>query len=165
MKTVILMRHGDAVTFASRDYDRALSDDGRREVASMRNFLASRGLAPQHAIVSPAMRTRQTFEHLALRLDPQFDDGLYSAGGLSVIETISTTPDDIETLILVGHAPGVPSAVRLLTDIPASDHDVWEKVREYFPTATGAVLTFDTPTWDLAEGTGRLVAAHRPLYS
>lgn len=164
-RTLVLMRHADASNSASRDIDRPLSQQGRKEAGSAKVFLAAKGIQPDHALVSPAMRTRMTFEALGTGVDPQYDDALYHAGSDTILELLSTVPDDKACVIVVGHAPGVPALVHDLTDQESSDDAAWHKVEHYYPTATAAVFELDVDGWgDVEAGTGRLVAAHRVLY-
>lgn len=169
-RTLILMRHGDASDSGSRDIDRPLSLQGCKEVSQAKVFLASKGIRPDHALASPTMRTRTTFELLGTGLDPrneevQYDGTLYLAGADTIREVLSTVPAERTCVLVVGHSPGLPALVHELVDEDAADPAAWHKVGRSYPTATMAVITFDSDGWDdLAPGTGRLVAAHRPLY-
>jgi phosphohistidine phosphatase len=66
MQRLILMRHAEAEPAAGsgRDRDRVLSGRGRKDSAAMARALAGRGMRPDLALVSPAARTRQTWELL-----------------------------------------------------------------------------------------------------
>lgn len=66
MQRLILMRHAEAERAAGsgRDRDRVLSARGRNDAAAMGRALAGRGMRPDLALVSPAARTRQTWDLL-----------------------------------------------------------------------------------------------------
>jgi len=63
---LILLRHAKAEAEAASgdDFDRPLAARGRREAQAVAEHLAGLGLRPDVAVVSPALRTRETWEAL-----------------------------------------------------------------------------------------------------
>src|SRR5438094_761470 len=64
MDRLILLRHAKAENDAPSgdDFDRPLAPRGRREAAAMAGQLAALGIRPDLALVSPSLRTRETWE-------------------------------------------------------------------------------------------------------
>ena len=64
MKRLILLRHAKAdwAENGLDDFDRPLSNEGRGEGLLLAPWLIQNDLLPDHALVSPALRTRQTWE-------------------------------------------------------------------------------------------------------
>jgi len=104
-----LLRHadaGDPATFRGDDYQRPLSDKGRRQASSIGRFLSRRGFHPDTIVSSPKMRARQTAELVAAALATpvSLDDRLAGTPGL---EQIGQVVGDAGTrrVLLVGHDP------------------------------------------------------------
>lgn len=116
----------------------------------------------QLILTSSAMRTRQTAEGLKLGCQIEYSDVLYHAGALGVCEEISVVDDAVTSLLVVGHAPGIPGAVHLLADPTASDPEALAVVAHGYPTATLCMIELDGRWADVAthpERSGRLVRA------
>ena len=71
-----------------------------------------------------------------------------------MIVTASGASD--RTLLLVGHAPGIPRLAEHLAG-PGSDQGALDALGSKFPTSAIAVLTFDGEWADLGAGSARLV--------
>ncbi len=113
LRLLVLMRHAQAQSFsAAGDIGRELSAQGRREAAAVGAWLADQGVRPQAALVSPSVRTRQTWDCLVeaglSALTAGVDDALYDAYPDEIAESIRAVPDDVGALVVIGHAPGIP---------------------------------------------------------
>lgn len=86
-----------------------------------------------------------------MRYDPQ----LYAAEVPELLATVHATPAEVETLLLIGHNPGLEElVVELAGD---SLDDALEQVRVKFPTSAVAVLAWRGTAWSaLAPGTALL---------
>ena len=73
-RTIIVMRHAKAEQGGPSDFERQLTDRGMADAAAAGTWLAERGVVPDHALVSAAVRTQQTWEALA-------DGGRLGPGG------------------------------------------------------------------------------------
>src|SRR5690606_40439718 len=126
MQRLILMRHAEAERAAGsgRDRDRALSARGRVDATAMGRALAARGWRPDLALVSPARRTRQTWDLLHDAFgDVQIrdDDVLFNGGADTLRSLIAEAEDDAGCLMVVAHNPGVHVlAVEYLIESAAS---------------------------------------------
>jgi len=148
MRRLILLRHAKAEPRGAGqdDFDRPLSPRGREDAAIVGRALAEEGYRPDLALVSPARRTtdtwvsaREAFPAAKAELDPS----LYDAAPEVICGAIDAAADRCETLIVVGHNPGLHEvAVGLLIEASASAAEI-EPVAARFPTATAAVYAID----------------------
>ena len=145
MQRLILMRHGDAERphGGTADFDRALTPEGRSEARAVGRAMADAGYTPDLALVSSATRALQTWQAFAeacgkARLVE--DRSLYLASSARLAAAVKAAAGEGETLILVGHNPGMHQfAVHLARQSGASPHDV-RPLYERFPTASAAVF-------------------------
>ncbi len=146
MKRLILMRHGKTEARAANgeDMDRALTPEGRAAAASVAHALAAAGLIPDVALVSPAVRTRQTFEALAAVIPDvklQTEPDLYDAAAEVLREAAGQA--DAETVLLVAHNPGVGVlATALIQACVAAGVEERAALEQGFPAATAAAFEF-----------------------
>ncbi|GAA3792014.1 histidine phosphatase family protein [Sphaerisporangium flaviroseum] len=156
MNTLILLRHAKAAHVPGlADRERPLTDRGEQDAGRAGQALKRMGLSPDLVLCSPSMRTRQTAELALAALAPQapvhLDSEIYEAYPDELLELIGRTDDEVSTLLLVGHNPGVHELVMNLS--LTSD--------EAFPPGAFAVL--ETGAWaDLGPGDGRLVSRWNP---
>lgn len=154
------MRHAKAEPFASTDQARELTDRGRAQAAAAGEHLADSGTVPEYVVVSPAARTLQTWEEIAsatgAKADVNVDPSVYTGGTDVVIETLSESPDEIATLMFVGHNPTASYLCHLL-DNGEGDPGALQGLLRGFPTGALAVFDVDVAWRDLAPETGRVV--------
>ena len=148
MQRLILMRHAEAQPAAASggDRNRALSARGRSDAALMGRALARRGMRPDHAIVSPATRTQQTWDlvHDALG-DVQIsqDDALYNGSADVLRRFVEDQGDQAGCLMVVAHNPGVHLlAVEYLIEGAASP-SVLDRMSGGFPPGAAAIFSVD----------------------
>ena len=83
MRTIVVMRHAKAEQAGPTDFDRPLADRGHQDAEAAGAWLAEQGFEPDHALVSAALRTGETWAGVAAgagwELDPDLDRGLYAA--------------------------------------------------------------------------------------
>lgn len=168
MKRLTLLRHAKSGTddMVLRDFDRTLNGKGRRAARAVGEHLRKEGLAFDHAIASPAARVEQTVaavgEALGRSLDPVWDRRLYLAAPETLLDVIHETPDAFDSLLIVGHNPGLEELVLML--VPGGAGDARDRVEEKYPTASLAEILFDdAASWDqVRPGQGRLARFVRP---
>lgn len=162
-RLIALMRHTKAEQHGPSDFDRPLADRGHRDAAAAGAWLSGEGFEPDHAIVSAALRTRETWSSLAAAadwdLDPELDRGFYAAGPDTALDLVRLVDDDVRRLLLVGHNPTVAVLAQLLDD-GEGDADLADEMLAGYPTGAVAVFEYDGSWADLAEGTARLVGFH-----
>lgn len=121
MHELILLRHAEAqpAPNGSEDQNRRLSGRGEQEAKSAGKWLASHGVKPDRVLCSPSERTRATAS-LALEAfpqgpSPQFADDIYEATPGELLALLDQH-GDAETVMLVGHNPGIERLVALLVE-------------------------------------------------
>lgn len=140
MRTLILLRHAKAVrpNEAATDKERALAPRGRRDAAAASIALRAAGLKPDLALVSTAVRTRQTAEAALADTPARFEDALYLAEAERLWAAFAA--EEAESVILVGHNPGIGELAGMLID-QAHDHSkLAQQFAEGFPTCAFAAF-------------------------
>ena len=154
VKTLVLLRHAKSDWDGHEaDIDRPLAPRGRREAPDAGRWLAQNLPTLDRAVVSPALRTAETWqlvsEQLTVSPYAMTDDRVYAASAADLLTVVRELPDEVGTVLLVGHNPGLEDLVRLLSG---------ELVA--MPTSAIAVLAVDV-AWS-AVMTADLTAAGRP---
>jgi phosphohistidine phosphatase len=136
-KTLYIARHAksswDDPTLS--DFDRPLNARGMRDAPFMAGQLVRRGVHPDLILASPALRARTTAEtyHAALGGDLRFDERIYEASLMSLIYLVQEAFEQTDTLMLVGHNPGLTAL---------NDHLGGPEVYN-LPTAAVTAIAFD----------------------
>lgn len=145
LRTLLLLRHAEAESFipGRRDAERRLTPRGHEQARALGNWLRHEGLSIDHVLCSSATRTQQTLEGLAI--DPgttsvELSRSLYEAGSDTILQLVSELEDAATTVLLVGHAPGIPATVLDLADPITSDSAARGIVETRYPPATLAVV-------------------------
>jgi phosphohistidine phosphatase len=163
VKTLVVIRHAKAEQSGPSDFDRQLTDRGVVDATEAGQWLAGRGIEPDQALVSSAVRAHQTWEAVneggGWDLEGTFDDVLYEAGTESALDVVRETDDAIRTLVVVGHNPTMASLATLLDD-GEGDDEAGNEVATGFPTSAVAVFQYDGDWADLDEASASVVAFH-----
>lgn len=122
-KILYLLRHGEAEPGIGQvgDFDRKLTDSGKKQVQRLALELYKRGLRLDQMISSSAKRTMETVEIFSSILTCKKYETLpelYEAVPKAIIEVINRTPMDIDSLLLVGHNPGISAVATFLSGEP-----------------------------------------------
>ena len=162
-RRLVVMRHAKAEGEGPTDFERPLAERGHRDAAEAGTWLAAEGIEPDHALVSAALRTRETWASLASGagwdLEPDFDRGLYSAEPTTAVDLISVLDDAVQSLLVLGHNPTMAYLAQLLGD-GEGRRELENELLAGFPTCALAVFDYDGSWADLAEGSARLVGYH-----
>ncbi|WP_232676938.1 histidine phosphatase family protein [Nocardioides sp. R-C-SC26] len=163
-RTLIVMRHAKAEQWGPDDFGRQLAERGRRDAAAAGQWMAATGLCPDHALVSGAVRTSETFDHVVRGagwdLEPELSRPLYAADVDSALDLIRLTDGDVRALLVVGHNPTVAYLAQLLDDGEGDAAASAELIGGTYPTS--ALTTFDLEySWrDLAAGRATVRGYH-----
>jgi phosphohistidine phosphatase len=122
-RTLILLRHAKSDWSANKaDADRPLSGRGLRQASQAGRWLADNIDSIDLAVVSPAKRARHTWEIASAELGTSppiwIDDRAYGASASELLRVVRGLPDDADTVVLVGHNPGMEDLVAFLTGEP-----------------------------------------------
>ena len=156
---LLLLRHAKAEKGGPGvdDRDRALNPRGRTDAARIGAYMAHHGLLPGGALVSPARRTRETFERLTSAWPApcpvRYVDRLYNAGLDAIVEAIKGASPQV--LLVVGHNPGLHDLAIAL--IASGDTTARERVNNKLPTSGLVVIDLPFDNWSrLKAKAGRL---------
>mgnify|MGYP002373447696 FL=1 len=69
-------------------------------------------------------------------------DRLYNAGSRQLLAELSGIEDRVHTVLVVGHAPGIPALAENIADRQHSSADALALIRYNFPPATLVGLEF-----------------------
>lgn len=115
-----LVQHGAAKSEAE-DPQRGLTDEGRRSVERMAEFLAPLRLAIHRIEHSDKLRARQTAELLAARLRPA--EGTHQVAGLAPNDDVEPVrarlQNESKNVMLVGHLPFMSRLTARLVGVEA----------------------------------------------
>lgn len=154
--TLILIRHAKSDWDDPRlsDHQRPLNARGRRAAPRIGAWLDRMGICPQEALVSDAMRTRETWSCITTTLpgapEPTLSRGLYLAGPAAMLTHLHRANRPV--VALVGHNPGTGNLAATLAEAAPAHPSFYS-----YPTGATTVLEFAASQWaDLQPGTGRV---------
>jgi phosphohistidine phosphatase len=159
MKTLLVLRHAKSSWSDSAldDHERPLSKRGRRDGPRMGQLVRESGLIPDLVVSSDAVRARLTAEAVveAARYAGELllDQRLYMASAADILALLRKMPERAETVMIVGHNPGLEELVAQLTG-----------QRQDLPTAALAQIVLPIDQWsELGRSTrGTLLGHWRP---
>lgn len=158
MKRLMILRHAKSSWDNPdlSDFDRPLNARGRTAAPFMGRLIAERGYLPEMIVSSPAKRASETAalvrENAGISAAAQFDERIYEASPQALRQVVSETPDSVNSLMIIGHNPGMEGFVRFLTGelLP-------------IPTAALSIIDLDIEKWaDLTANCGRLIRMIKP---
>lgn len=160
LRRLVVLRHAkSAWPDGVADHERPLAPRGRRDAPVAGRLLAEADCLPDLALCSTALRARETWELASAQWGTpppvRHDPRVYAADVPDLLTVVREVSAEVETLLLVGHNPGLEELVLEL----AGDglDDTLDEVRTKFPTSAIAVLAWYGTTWRaLAPGTALL---------
>ncbi|MBI1238675.1 MAG: histidine phosphatase family protein [Alphaproteobacteria bacterium] len=170
MKTLLILRHAKSSWDDDLpDKDRPLAKRGHAAAPAMGRYIAQQGYEPDLILCSTARRTLETLDlvmpALGRRVSVLYEEPLYLAEAKSLLERVRWVEDTVETVMIVGHNPGLEELALLLCGMPIepAERERIAAIKEKFPTAALAVFTFAAKHWrTIGPGRGRLVDFKRP---
>ena len=168
MKTILLLRHAKSAwnDAGLGDHERPLNRRGEQAAKAIADHLAQHGPRPDLILCSTATRARQTLAPLVKRLGAPapplaLEDALYLASEDSLLARLQALPDEVATVLLVGHNDGIWQLAEALAG--RGHATTLAGLREKYPTGSLAMLHARIGTWrDLTAGSGELLAFVRP---
>ena len=129
----------------------------------MAEHIRATGIAPELVLCSTARRTRETLEGVDPPGERVIEAGLYSAPRTDVIDRLRQVPDDVDSVMLVGHNPSIPDARPAARRATAATIEPERAaVERKFPTGALATLTFEGSWSELDPGARCLTAFLTP---
>jgi phosphohistidine phosphatase len=163
-KRLVLLRHAKSSWPDVPDHERPLGKRGRRDAPGVGRWLREAGYLPDLVLCSTARRTRETWQLAAAELGGaapvQFEPGVYAATTARLLDLVRQTPQEVGTLLVVGHEPAMHELTLLLAAGAANGTEpgTLERVRLKFPTAAVAVLPFAVGWPELGPSRAELAA-------
>jgi phosphohistidine phosphatase len=117
-RTLILMRHAEAGG-AYNDHERPLTPAGLIDATAAGSWIRSALPGVDAVLCSTALRTRQTLSATGVGAPTRFAQELYGGGIDDILSQIALTPDTASTVLVVGHAPGIPATAHELLTVAA----------------------------------------------
>lgn len=160
MRRLILLRHAKSDwPEGVVDQERPLAPRGRAAAPRMGAYMAAEGLIADRVLVSPARRTRETWDLVATQLPAirivASEPRIYEASAARLLGVVREQPREAHTLLMVGHNPGFAD----LSGTLAAEGSAQALMRldEKFPTGAVAVIDLPVDDWNaVAPGIGRL---------
>jgi len=137
MKKIYIVRHAKALNPEShqRDFDRELHPQGHRDAQTMATWFASTYSCPERWVSSSAPRAFSTAEHFAHAITPiptiESEMRIYEAPYQDLLQVLQETTEQVNSVILFGHNPGVSYLVQALT-------------KQYVDFSTGSIACLNT---------------------
>jgi phosphohistidine phosphatase len=123
MKKLYLLRHAKSSWSYPEldDFERPLNKRGRADLAVMARVINKQGIKPDLILSSPALRAAFTAINVVqLAGLPEdllkYDNLIYEASTSMLLNLIKNTNNKIDSLMLVGHNPGLTSLANHLSD-------------------------------------------------
>jgi phosphohistidine phosphatase len=161
MKRIYLLRHAKSSWTQPDvpDHDRPLAGRGRRAAKAMAKHMRAQELVPELVLCSTARRARETLEGIEPALGRgrvRVEGELYGASAHELLARLRRLPDDVGSVLVIGHNPGLHElALELAGPAP--------ELAGKFPTAALASLAFDGSVWgELGPEATELVELTRP---
>lgn len=158
MKTLFVMRHAKSSwdDAALSDFERPLNERGLQAAPLMGEVIRKNQFQPELIISSPAKRAAQTAGLVkdAARINGEigFDERIYEASPARLLEVIGGQNGNGESILLVGHNPGLEGLIKFLTG-----------ELQPMPTAALAVIDLNINDWnEINSSSGSLRTLFRP---
>ena len=123
-RTLLVLRHAKAAGEPGiNDVQRPLTGRGRRDAAAAGRWLLARGIRPDLVLCSSARRTRETWAQVSAAMGAaapdasavSFESRVYDAGTQDLLDLVNEQPNDVQTMLTVGHNPASAHLVTWLT--------------------------------------------------
>lgn len=162
LHTVYLLRHAKSSWSdpALPDQERPLAPRGRRDAKRIGEHLLRLRIEPELVLCSTAARTRETLElvrpALAGTATVRLEADLYAASADTLLERLRAVPEEVASVMLVGHNPGLQDLALALASTGAE----LARLEAKFPTAALATLTLPRATWRRLSPGGAVLSAY-----
>lgn len=160
MKKLFIVRHAKSSWDFPElsDFDRPLNKRGKKNAPEMGQRLAARKVKPDSMVTSPAKRAAATARRIAEQISFPLksivkEPELYHGSFYAMKKVIQNTKNDVDTLMIFGHNPGLTDLTNQL-----SGSDIYN-----IPTCGIAEIDFEVTSWhEIEKGSGKLTSFDFP---
>lgn len=145
MKTVYIVRHAKSSWDFPQleDHERPIIDKGIKRTERIIDFLQQKSVKVDLLYASHAVRSAETARMLApaVGVEPNqivIEPEIYNGGTNAISDLIYGLPNNVNSVMIVGHNPVVSDFVNEYAD----EHIDW------LPTSAVVALRFDTDAWE-----------------
>lgn len=124
MKTLVVVRHAKSswAEAGIDDFDRPLNDRGKADAPVMAKRLADKNITPDAFVTSPAKRAHKTAKCFLKQWGKDKSEALlieklYEASVASFYEVVRDLENELETVVIFSHNPGITEFVNTLTNV------------------------------------------------
>ncbi len=163
-RELLILRHGKSDWDAGTDdFNRPLTDRGKRGAQRIATWLMQHDLVPDYVISSPAERAVETARKTCKAMglggdDVHTDRAVYLATQQELLDVLARCPSDARRIMLVGHNPGLEDLLEYLSSTSISIPEDGKLL----PTAALARLEIPETWQDLAAQCAKLKDLVRP---
>ena len=153
MKTLILMRHGEAQALSvdGIDFNKTLTSNGLKQAMSKGEELRKKNIAPNLIVHSSAKRTTETFKEVNKTLqcfNKQSTKEIYNASLTAILNVVHEIDKSNDVAMVIGHNPGISELAEHL----CSNYSGW------FSPSDVLILSFEDSQWrDITGKTAKLI--------
>jgi len=151
MKNLYLLRHAKSSweNTGLDDYDRTLNARGQRAAMVMGVYFAQEQIRPDLILCSSARRTLETLDQVRPRIPGKpvlsIEKELYLASSAELLKRLQKIDQEIGSVLVLGHNPGLEELARLLFGKQKSE--ATERLVAKYPTGGLATLTANIDVW------------------
>lgn len=158
-----IMRHAksDMAKIGMSDFERPINTKGKNSAIAVGQWMVENNAIPEKIISSPAKRAKQTIELVTEQFFNNESEGivyekdLYLAELDTLIEYIELYKANVESLMLLGHNPGLEYLIDFLSKGSGNEY-------QGMSPANMAIFEYSDNQFDAAVDKGKLVAFIKP---
>ena len=163
---LFIMRHAksDWSSPGTSDFDRPINKRGHKNARRIGEWMQQNTQIPEKIVCSPALRAKQTIENVLGQLitfnqnDLYYDKDLYLADLDTLLECIQLYKNDVNSLMLIAHNPGLDYLVDFLADKSIEP----DKQGKTVTTANLIIFEFAHNNFDPEIDKGKLIEFIKP---
>ena len=152
-----LIRHAKSADpkIGQTDFDRALNKRGRHDGETMHTWFSRQPHKASWVWSRAAVRAKLTAAYVTSGFNATFveDRRLYLASAEALLDVLKSTPEDVVSVAVVAHNPGLTHLVNVLGDGPVTDNLV---------TFGTALFSTELAWHDLRPGAAQFVSLDTP---
>ena len=162
MRVLVLVRHAKAEPHegSRSDHERTLLLRGRTDAKELGEMLSAKGLEPDVAYVSDAVRTSQTWDLVSAGWDvPEVHRRreLYNTTVTTLVALLAGTEPGATNVMVVGHEPTMSALASFLAGT-GSSREALQRIAHGLPTGMAAILELDGEWSEIGHESARLRA-------